>query len=298
MEFRHLRAALAVADHHHFGRAAAEMGITQPAISQAIKALESDLGVALFERTTRSVEPTEAGKEFLDRTRTALSILTAARGRAQQVGRGDAGSLVIATVGSAQLHPIPLLISAFRRQHPDVQLSIDSLTTAEQIRRFAAATLDVGFVRTPLPAVAATELALDIVARERLMAVLPRGHRLMRRARVPVGLLAGEPFIRTPRHLGPGLYDAISSLCRMAGFEPNVTQEVAQMDSVTMLVGAGYGVSIVPESVAKYRADRVAFVPVTPTATVELALARSNTNKSPTVTQFIALANDLIGPFS
>ena len=294
MEIRQLRAAVTVAERRHFGRAAAELGTTQPALSQAVKALEGDLDVVLFDRDTRNVAVTDAGAEFLQQARTALSLLDSARDRVRAAGRGEAGALAVGMVGSALLAPIPDVLSAYRSRYPDVRMTFSELTTGDQVERLRSGALDVGFLRPPLPAPAADELELTTVAHEPLMAVLPRGHRLAGRDRVPVHALAGEPFVRTPRHLGAGLHEQITTLCRAAGFEPRVEQEATQMDTVVGLVGAGFGVSIVPGSVAARTVPQVVFAPLSPRAApVALALARPRGRNSPQVATFVALTRDI-----
>jgi DNA-binding transcriptional LysR family regulator len=105
MDLKHLRAAVTVADHLHFGQAAAALGMAQPPLSQQIKALETELGVTLFERTTRAVRLTPAGEAFAEDARNILSVLDSATRRARAAGRGETGELAIGMVGSAVQHP-------------------------------------------------------------------------------------------------------------------------------------------------------------------------------------------------
>lgn len=294
MDLRQLRAAIAVADHLHFGRAATAVGLTQPALSQAIKHLETHLGTTLFERNPRHVTITPAGEEFLAEARTALSLLDSATTRAQAAGRGEAGTLAIGMVGSAMLAPVPRLLRTYRDHYPQVRVSFAELTTADQVDQLRSGTLDIGFLRPPLPAPADSELELSTVAREPLLAALPAGHKLARRQRVPLKSLASESFVRTPRHLGAGFYDQITALCREAGFEPHVVQEAVRMDTITGLIAAGFGVSIVPGSVARRPTPDVVFAHLSPAPTpIDLALARPTGHNSPLATNFIALAHDL-----
>lgn len=294
MDLRQLRAAIAVAEHRHFGRAANTLRMTQPALSQAVKQLETHLGIALFDRDTRHVTINPAGEEFLGQARDALSLLETAATRARAAGRGEAGALAIGMVGSAMLAPIPRVLRTYRHHYPQVQVSFTELTTAGQVEQLRAGTLDVGFLRPPLPAPANTELELTTVSREPLLAALPTDHRLARRRRVPLRALANEPFVRTPRHLGAGFYDQITALCRQAGFEPHVAQEAVRMDTITGLVASGFGVSIVPSSVARRPTADVIFAHLSPNpAPIELALAHPARNHSPLVANFVALVQDL-----
>ncbi|WP_181786116.1 LysR family transcriptional regulator [Streptomyces phytophilus] len=295
MELRHLRAAVAVADHLHFGRAAAELGIAQPPLSQAVKALERELGVSLFDRDTRHVRLTPAGELFVADARDALAMVARAETRARSAGRGDIGELSVGMVGSTTLRLLPALLSAYRTRYPDVVVRFSELPTATQIERLRAHALDVGFVRPPLPSPAEAELVLLPVAREPLLVVLPAGHRLADRQRLHVRSLAGEPFVRFPRHLGAGLYDQITALCRHAGgFEPRVAQQAIQMQTIVGLVSAGCGISIVPGSVAALTGLGAVFAELMPAASpVELALAVPRHGVSPVAANFVAVARDV-----
>ncbi|UMP00104.1 LysR substrate-binding domain-containing protein [Amycolatopsis sp. EV170708-02-1] len=292
MDLKHLRAAVAVADHLHFGRAAVALGIAQPPLSQQIKALETELGVTLFERSTRTVHLTPAGEAFVADARTALSMVDSAIRGARAAGRGETGELAIGMVGSAVAHPLPAIVRAFRARYPDVTLTFHVLPTVTQVERLRVAALDLGLLRPPLPS-PADDLELVSVSREPLVAVLPNDHRLAGRRRLAVSALADEPFVLFPRVLGPGLYDEITALCRRGGFTPNVTQEAVQLQTIVGLVAAGCGVSILPGSAAQPRHE-VVFVPVSPLVRlVDLAIALPKANRSVGATNFTALAKDL-----
>lgn len=291
MDLKHLRAAVAVADHLHFGRAATALGVAQPPLSQQVKALEEELGVTLFERTTRAVHLTPAGEAFVADARAALSMVDKAARRAGQVGRGEAGELAVGMVGSAVRQPLPTIIRAFRTRYPAVTLSFHVLPTVTQVERLRASTLDIGLLRPPLPG-PQDEFELVSISREPLVAVLPNDHRLAGRRRIAVGSLADEPFVMFPRALGPGLYDEIAALCRRGGFTPRVTQEAVQLPTIVGLVAAGCGVSILPGSGAHPRPE-VVYVPVSPLVRlVDLAVALPRNSSAP-ARNFAALARDL-----
>ena len=292
MDLKHLRAAVAVADHLHFGRAAAALGVAQPPLSQTVRALENELGVALFERDTRNVRLTRAGEAFVAEARAALTIVDSAGRKARAAGRGETGELSIGMVGSSVQHPLPLIIRQFRARYPGVTMSFSVLPTMRQVEQLRMAALDVGLLRPPLPA-PADDLELVPISREPLVAVVPSDHRLAGRAHLHVRSLAGQPFVLFPRALGPGLYDEITALCRRGDFVPEVAQEAVQMQTIVGLVAAGCGVSIVPRSAAQERPE-VAFVPLRPTTRlVDLALAMPVAGRSEVVANFAALASDL-----
>lgn len=290
---RHFRSAVAVAEHLHFGRAAAELGIAQPALSQLIRTLEKDLDVTLFERTTRRVRLTPAGEAFVADARAALSAVDLASVRARAAGRGTTGVLSIGTVGSAVFHPLSAVVRAFRSRYPDVSLRFSELPTVDQIAGLRVERLDVAFLRPPIPG-PADDISVVPLTKEPLVAVLPADHRLAGKERITIDSLADEPFVCFPRHLGPGLFDEITSLCRGAGFNPRIEQEAVQMQTIVGLVAAGCGVSIVPGVIAAHGHPGVTFPRLTPsTRLVDLALAWRAGSASPTVANFVALARDV-----
>ncbi len=292
MDLKHLRAAVAVADHLHFGRAAAALGVAQPPLSQHVRALEAELGVPLFERTTRAVHLTRAGEAFVAEARAALSMVDSAARKARAAGRGDTGELSIGMVGSSVQHPLPKIIRAFRARYPGVTLSFHVLPTVTQLERLRTSALDVGLLRPPLPG-PADDIELVSVSREPLVAVLPSDHRLANRRRIAVSTLRDEPFVLFPRALGPGLYDEVTALSRRGGFTPVVDQEAVQLPTIVGLVAAGCGVSILPGSAAQPRPE-VVFLPVSPLVRlVDLAVALPRHSRSAAAVNFTALARDV-----
>jgi DNA-binding transcriptional LysR family regulator len=245
MELRHLRYFVAVAEELHFGRAAQRLHMAQPPLSQQIKRLEEELGVELLHRTKRRVALTEAGEAFLREASLALSKVEEAAEAARRAGRGETGTLSVGFVGSAAYEVLPGVLKAFRGRYPDVEVRLEELTTAQQVRALGEGRIEVGFVRPP---VGEEGLAARTVLREPLVAVLPGDHPLSEQGAVPLGALAEEPFVMSPRRLGPSFYDRIVDACREAGFSPRVVQEAVQMQTIIGIVAAGIGVALVPAS--------------------------------------------------
>lgn len=294
MELRHLRYFLAVADHLHFGRAAHALGIRQPPLSQQIRALEEELGVRLFDRSSRQVEITAAGEAFRTEARLAVAHAEAAQQAARQIGRGQSGTLAVGYVGSATLRLLPGLLRLFREKYPEVELVLRELATAEQIEALRGGSLDVGLLRPPLTGADTEAVHVELIGAEPLVAALPLDHQLAPRPTVAVGDLSEEPFVLWPRRLGPGLHDQVVGQCRQAGFTPRIAQEAVQMQSIVALVAGGLGVSLVPESVSRLRSDDVVYRPLRPRArVVHLGVARRHDSRSPAVLNLIALAHDL-----
>ena len=290
MNLQRLRYAVALADELNFGRAALREGMRQPPFSQQISKLEEELGVRLFERTTRQVRLTPAGEAFVAEARTSLAHAELAAESARRAGRGEAGRLAIGFVGSATNLTLPRVLRRFRARHPGVQVELRELTTAQQAEELRQGRLDVGLLHAPPAGPAAEVLSTRTVARELLLAVLPAGHPHATHKVLPTGMLAGEPFVMFPRRFGTALHDQIIGVTRAAGFEPRVVQEAVQMQTIVGLVAAGLGVSIVPESVARLRRGDVVFRPLSPaTRVVTLDLTWRTGDPNPIVRNFRAL---------
>ncbi|GAA3674797.1 LysR substrate-binding domain-containing protein [Nonomuraea antimicrobica] len=287
MNLQQLRYAVALADELNFGRAAQREGVRQPPFSQQIGKLEEELGVRLFERTTRQVRLTPAGEAFVAQARTALAHAELAVEAARRVGRGEEGRLAIGFVGSATNLTLPRVLRRFRARYPGVQVELRERTSAQQAEELREGLLDVGLLHAPLAGPAAEVLSTRTVARELLLAALPTGHPLAARAPLPTSALAWEPFVMFPRRLGSALYDQVIGVARAAGFEPRVVQEAVQMQTIVGLVAAGMGVSIVPESVARLRRGDVVFRPLSPaTRVVTLDVTWRTDDPNPLVRNF------------
>jgi DNA-binding transcriptional LysR family regulator len=293
MELRHLRYFLAVAEELHFHRAATRLHISQPPLSQQIRALERELGVTLLERNRRRVTLTAAGEGFRDDVRTILAAVERASERARHVARGSLGTLSIGFVGSAMFSPtLPDILREFRAGHPDVELVLRELPTTAQLRALVGGELDVGVIRGPVAdSEGDPQVELLTIQREHLVAALPADHRLAARRRLRAENLRGETFVILARREAPGLYASLVSAMGEAGGVPEDVLEVAEMQTIISLVAGGFGVSLVPASVGQVPRSGVAFRPIAgPTPTIELSVAWRAGTGSPVRDAFLAVA--------
>ncbi len=259
MELRHLRYFVAVAEELHFGRAAEQLGISQPPLSQQIQALEEEIGARLFERTNRRVELTEAGRLFLDETRQILAHVEKATQIARRAQQGEIGELNVGFTASAPFtSTIPRSILAFRQAHPDVHLSLREMSSRVVIEALLEETVQVGVIR-PF-ALPDTITAVELF-RDPLVAVLRADHPLAQGSDegISIAALADEPFVFFPRSYGTGLYDQLIGLARNAGFSPRIAQEASEAMTIIGLVSAGLGVSMLPASFRRTRVDGVLY---------------------------------------
>ncbi len=288
-DFRQLRQFVAVAEHLHFGRAAASLHISQPPLSRSIQDLEARLGAKLFERTRRKVELTPAGAWYLEEARQVIARLERASREVAERAAGGAGALRIGFVTIADYSVLPGLLSRFKAAHPGVSLSLRELVTEAQLEALAAGDLDLGFVLPPLPAREVDSVAVN---REPLVIALPEDHRLAReRGPLAVRALAEEPFVMVPATLARGLSDVVLGLCTRAGFAPRVAQEAVQMQTVVSLVSSGLGVAIVPASLLNLRRSGVVYRAVRDAhPKIELRLAWRRDARSASLSRFVDLA--------
>jgi DNA-binding transcriptional LysR family regulator len=262
MELRHLRYFVAVAEELHFSRAAARLNIAQPPLSRQIRDLERELGAELLERVKRRVQLTPAGRAFLPEARLTLTQAERARRTAQRAARGEIGRLRVGFVEAATFSGIlPDVLRFFRKHYPDVALELFELSSLQQAEALREGRIDVGLLHSPPPD-AEQWLQVERILRDPLVAALPLGHRLARRARLTLRALAPEPLLLFPRQNGPALYDRIIAAYRAAGFSPSVVQEAAQMHTLAGLVAAGLGVALVPGSIVRLRRPGVVYRPV------------------------------------
>jgi DNA-binding transcriptional LysR family regulator len=291
MEFRHLRYFVAVADNLHFGRAARQLHISQPPLSQQIREMEEELGVRLFLRTKRRVELTEAGSMFLKEVRLILEHASHAVRAAQRANRGEIGRLVIGFVMSATCSVLPKILRLYQERFPEVELVLEETTTGQGINNLKERRLHLCFLRLP---VREEELTVETVLREPLLLALPEGHPLTQRSHVSLRLLADESFVLFPRLHGPNFHDQIVSMCHEAGFSPKVVQEASQMQTILSLVAAGIGVALIPASVRSLRKEDVQYRPLRErTPETGLAIAWRSSETSPALEQFINVVREV-----
>jgi DNA-binding transcriptional LysR family regulator len=272
MELRDCECFVAVAEELHFSRAAERLGMAQPPLSQRIRALEEELGARLFSRTSRSVALTPAGEAFLREARLVLAAARRAGETARRVGQGLAGRLTVGFVNPAMDAFLSDALAKFRRDAPEVALTLREMGTREQVAALAAERLDVGFVRRAgqdFPGV-----VLTVVAREPYVLAVPAGHALARARRVALGALDGQPMVLPPREQAPALLAAIEAALVRAGARVTPVQEAASKFTMVSLVAAGVGLAFLPASVRVWRRAGVVFRELGPgLPAVELAAA-------------------------
>lgn len=275
-DLRQLRYFVTVAEEKHFGRAAARLSMTQPPLSQAIRALEETLGVELFARTKRSVELTSVGADLLPEVRRLLAGAEGLRPLAQSLSRGEAGVLSLAFVSTADYGLLPPLLREFGAGHPRVRLELLEATSDVQIDELVAGRVDAGLVIGPLPPRYASQLSWLPLAREPLVIAMSTemaariegedgeeaGAAEWRDTPLSLAQAGDAPLVVFPRRLAPGFYDIIMDCYGAAGLTPRIGQEAIQMQTIVSLVSAGMGVALVPQSLRNLRRTGVVYRPL------------------------------------
>jgi DNA-binding transcriptional LysR family regulator len=288
---RRLRYFVAVAETLNFHRAAERLNISQPPLSQQIKALETDLGVLLFVRHRRAVELTEAGRTLFQRARPLLAAFEAVAVEVGMVGRGEMGLLGIGFMSAAMLGRLASILAAFRADRPKVEVRLSQAQPKDQIAAVAAGQIDVGFLSVALQlargATRDKELLLEPVWKEEMVVALPHEHPLARRKRLSIQHLAHEDFLTLPQSPIPGQHEHLIALCHTAGgYRPRLRQEVEQLPVALALIAAGYGISLVPACATDDRCEGVTFRRLVERPDIAVAMIRRAGNPSSVVAAF------------
>lgn len=256
MELRHLRYFVKVAAELHFGRAAEALGISQPPLSQQIRLLEQELGVQLFERSSRKVRLTTAGRLFLEEARTILGQADHAVRVTQRAAAGEIGELTIGLSASTlYVSKVADAISMFHDRYPDVHLVFKELSIDAQRDAVDGGGLDLGFVRSRTRPLLPDGVFGECLITDRMYVAMRKGHRLSGQAGpVDVAELADEPMVHYP-YDREGFLEDLHRLFGSVGLRPRLVQETHEMSTLLGLVSAGFGISVLPGSLRRLEVD-------------------------------------------
>lgn len=245
MDLRQIRYFLALATELNYTRAASQLNISQPPLTRHIQQLEHSIGVMLFERSTRGVALTQAGKIFLEEARKIVSLADQAVNKTKLAHQGQLGRLDIGIFGSSTFSVIPTLLIELRKTHPNIIISLQNTTKTQQVDGVREKHLDIGFNRI-YPSV--PDLVVETVMIEDLYVAVHKDHPLAHRRIIEMKDLVDQPFILFPNNVRPSFSDSVIMLCSNEGFTPSVAHEVEDVITAIALVSAGLGIAIVPES--------------------------------------------------
>lgn len=292
MELRHLRYFIAVAEELNFSRAAERLHMAQPPLSQQIRALETELGVQLFERDKRPLQLTHAGQAFFQEAQLVLAQVEQAARRAQQASRGEVGRLAIGFNSTVTQSVLPNFLNSFQTQFPQVRLNLYELDSQTQIQQLNDRIIDCGFLHSQIQDY--RDLSFLPVFREPLIAAIPQNHFLLMHEEIPLSALSQESFILPPSHMGQGFYYQVLNLCQDNGFIPNVVQQARWLQTALGLVAGGLGIALVPASMQNLQRVGVCYREVQPTFEIETIAVWRSQNASPVLQEFLNVIQNAI----
>ncbi len=292
MDIRQLRYFTAVAEELNFTRAAQRLHITQPPLTRQIQALEASLGVELFLRKSQGVLLTEAGKTLLADARNLASLMEQSVERAHMAGRGQGGRLDIGFFGTSAFDLLPRVLAAYRQSYPRVKLVLHPGQTPAQVLALRQGRVAVVFERQ-VPQ--EPDIQVELAAQERVLVALPAAHRLARRKLIDVDDLRNEPMI-LPEGLPPQMSGMAVRVFRSHGFEPKHGPRCRDMTSGTMLVAAGAGVFLVPESMSVLGMPGVSYHPLRSREKFDMYCFYLRDHQSPLIEGLLGIVRGLHGP--
>ncbi|MFL9924462.1 LysR family transcriptional regulator [Herbaspirillum lusitanum] len=244
MELRHLRYFIAVAEQGSVRAASERIHVTQPALSRQIMDLESELGVTLFERTSRGLKLTEIGGIFLSSVQRTLLALEEATHLTREAAAGMQGVIRIGFTESAGWTGVlPTAFSRFQKEAPQVKVELVPLNTTQQLTEIESQALDGGFLNlfAPLP----KKFRMLSISRKDVVMAVPQEWEVREDERVSIRYLSGKPVVGFPRSTYPAYYDQIFAACTHSRVTLDVVQEVSTVTAIMALVSAGLGAAVV-----------------------------------------------------
>lgn len=287
MDIKQLRYFVMVAEELSFSKAADRLHMSQPPLSQQIKALEEEMGLALFIRNRREVNLTEAGQVFLREARVLLDQLRTAVNMAVNASRENVGRLRVGVATSGLFSVLPTLLGLIQHDFPNVEVEVSDMQSDAQILAMSQGTLDLGIVHVSPQRM---KLARYPVHSENLSLVLPASHRYARNEQVDLRNIANEPMVALSRTHAPTVFDAVIACCAAAGFSPLIKHTARNPFTIFQMVRMGFGVALVPRSYRFGEYPGVVFhdLPPSDLGRIRLELIWDE-RRSPTLAQTVAL---------
>ncbi|MGO4852148.1 LysR family transcriptional regulator [Phaeovulum sp. W22_SRMD_FR3] len=291
MELRQLRYFIAIAEEEHFGRAAAQLRIAQPALSRQMKLLEAELGFDLFDRLPRGVQLSGAGRFFLEEIRAIDAQLLRGISRTRSFVKGDIGILRLSLIESSAWHGVvPDVLRLYRARFPEVEIALSTMGTEAQLARLRQRLTHAAIVYNPLQI---DDLCAVELARQSMVLAMPQECPLARLPRLRIRDLTGYPLIGFDRSASPKLYDDLQKALTELEFTPNFISEPANESEMLALVSAGAGLAFTNASQQWRQPHSIRFVPVDDLkVTMSLQLVYRDDDRSPTLTNFLQILRD------
>ncbi len=258
MDLRQLRCFVAVAEEMHFGRAAERLHMAPPALSRVVRSLEDEIGATLLERTTRAVALTRAGLGFLEDAQSILSRIDTAAQSARDQSTRVTTTLRVGAIDAGMGGVLPAAIARLRVEYPDADVRITEAMTLPQIQMLRTGRLDLALLRM----IDDSEFPFEVLRQERLVVVVPDGHRFARKRQLTVCEARDEPFIIPSRRVRPYAYDLVMAYFAAADCVPRIVLETTEKPAILAMVASRIGIAFVPDWVTTLRFKGVCYRPL------------------------------------
>lgn len=290
MELRYLQYFRAVAEELSFSGAARRLRIAQPALSRAVKQLETTLGANLLERSRHHVRLTPAGSVLLRESILLFDQLEESLRRVRRTSAGEEGELRLGYIGPPTTPFLGRLLGEYQKRYPRVAIHLEERTPERVWEMVAKGRLAIAITR-PVVGHESSGLKTSLLREERLGVVVPLLHPFASKRQLDWKALARQPLIVLARREGMGLHDAVIAGCRRAGVIPTLAQTPSLIGTVMTYVEAGAGIGVVTELVSP-ATSLLKFVPLRPAQTVPLVLVWNDTQDAPPVQRFRELLSE------
>jgi LysR family cyn operon transcriptional activator len=265
VELRQLETFLVLCEELHFTKAAEKINISQPSLSQQIRALENEVGIPLFDRIGKKTSLTAAGQILLKHTQNVFYELEQARVALQELQGLQRGKLTIGCLLTVASYLLPPTVLRFHQHYPAIQLSVQGLRM-EEIRQ--------GLLKNRIVFLPLSDEALESIPlyREELALAVPANHELAQEKPAPLGILQTVPTILFPDNFY--LRQLVDEHCRRQGFIPKPVLELSTLESIIHMVSQGLGVTVLPKAYLQYlNRDSIHVVSITnPSLTREIGI--------------------------
>ena len=301
MDLRQLECFVAVAEELHFRRAGERLGISQSALSERISALEHEIGVPLFFRTTRQVSLTQAGADFFTDAVRILEDVDKSVSKVQHAAKSGLSRIRVSGVDEAISMLLPRALIEFRKQYPDVHVQVLEISSSDKhTQELISHRTDISFIRSPTDD---PFLKWSMLYRQPISVVVANSNPLAKANNILAKDILHEPIVGYPKHARPILHDLLLSSFRHTGVQPNVVCEIIDKSTLLQFVAHGLGIALVPTWVKNIAPPGLSFIPFcNGERSIELYVAQRKSGNSTVVDTFVdaaqQAADDFKGTFS
>lgn len=293
LSFSLLTAFTAIARSLHFGQAAQQLGIAQPALSQQIRRIEDIVGARLLQRDTRNVRLTPAGLALHELAERLLPETVAGIDRVRRIGQGEYGRLTIGFTATMAIKTLPAAIELHRSRYPGVEIELRELLPDALCDMLETGQIDIGLARELIER---PEFELIEIAREPYVAILPVEVAASETLRpLPLHRLRDQPFVLFPPDRVSSSNELFVQICAESGFTPRATLSVTSWQSAISLVNVGLGITLLPECTQCLALPNIAFAPIDSRIRSRIMLAHRAGEDRPIAQTFIRSAIDAMG---